>query len=1126
VLVEKSRLCDPENYEKLTHVIIDYLRTRFHTEVPHISTLSPELSILKQIFSRKPTLVEIADDSGELDISALSEILDPTKLRGQSTFGVKASFKNYSEESKIKFKTAFYCRIAPKTVFRKVEVCAEIKGLKHLTVNINVYDHAGESISSYKAAHIFNAPLKVIIAVGRGEVVKKAAELISNALYRGQADIILADEKSLVSSLSTLPETPYGKKFCFYPGTRQIKAPISTYFRAVQNFLLEVTLEQKSDNDVETSFVLRYVAPVLIDAQKDAVLIVGRLGYPMYVYYADDRLDRWSIHHLMEIEGLLSWENCTSNWGWRKITKKGVEITGLYNLIPIGCLAVESEQNNHSIILRDWHIEAELIFPIQHSQRSLRESFEEAIRLVTDRVKRKGIFIDKEALRMAGFIVVSALQQAFPNLQRLYVFQEESLIEGLDALLSGQHKVIVLQARTAGGKTLAFLLPLLTWVVYTKISGKYPIGVKALLFYPTTALQNDQATSLFRILWFINEILFSIERPLISMGVLHGYTPRRYYSYGVSSRRSEELLRLTCPLCSEKLSIEWHPIPGTSNLFQEKIICNNPSCILNDPSSDSARLLQQVVKATREAVYSSPPDLLIANPDILNVRLTLAGREDPAGLSILGKSVYICERCGAPHDYLKPPKRCVSCGYRRFRRIEPSHPKVIVVDEAHLLRGAFGAQVSHTLTRIEQVIRMLNKLPSDWRPLYFISSATLNNPEDRAQELVATQRKNIKTVSAVPLRGHTPTYRVHAFIMPKVYSPEATTARIIEALYSSVSAVEPPKKGELINSLEDLRRKTFASVLPATLVFVNRIAEANELLSHIKSFLPPYVRVDGHTTDFAEDRVKVEDKFTRGELEAIIATRGLEVGVDFDRVDVGIIYGMPFYISDYTQRIGRIGRRQHCIVFNLFMPDQPIDYFYYKNWRLLCDGHLRESHMRSEAYRIDRNNVEAVKRSARRVVLDLISTQPAAQRLLKTTFSQRIRGQSLIDYLQGVFNYLSYYVQPSLMLSGDLLLEAQKIASSFAGELLRLIKLHSDLSRAIQRGVRGRIGGLHNLRSIEPEVTYSIAGADERERDLFYAFRHSLPGQIISFRGNYFVVDSVHSHTLSSHPHRLGNEVV
>lgn len=57
-----------------------------------------------------------------------------------------------------------------------------------------------------------------------------------------------------------------------------------------------------------------------------------------------------------------------------------------------------------------------------------------------------------------------------------------------------------------------------------------------------------------------------------------------------------------------------------------------------------------MIRGSRDAIYSSPPDLLIANPDIINARLTLMGREDPAALTIFGKPAYICPRCGYVYD--------------------------------------------------------------------------------------------------------------------------------------------------------------------------------------------------------------------------------------------------------------------------------------------------------------------------------------------------------------------------------------------------------------------------------------------------------------------------------------------
>jgi len=1091
-------------YIDLARHIVEYLKTRYHTEAPHISLLSPEYTIVARLraFRVQPTLEEYVEEGeGDFIPEVLADLLDPTKIRGHATHGVVATFRKLGEDFVISMETSFVIRKAPPVEFKKVNVFIVLRR-NRAEVRVVINDEQGKEIySTERHIDFSHTPFRAIIAVGWHDVVSEAADTISKALYPGSIIIELTDD-NLIKALSTAEATRDGQKFLFSPPIKSGEYADSQNYFVVQNFLCEIEIAERS-NELKTAFILRYIAPALIDRNRWKLVRLSELGFPTYAFIGDRR-NRWSVQHLLEVESKLGWENVEPAWGWTREIN-GRRYAGLHDLIPIGALAVEDDICNltkNCLLIRDWHIEVEKIYPMRKSRNTIDQSFREIGENLISYARSSGLKINEEALRRALHIVAEALKATFPNITNLYEFQEQALYEGLKALITGTHRAFVLQARTAGGKTLAFMLPILVYITYTKLIGADEEGVKALLFYPTTALQNDQAATIFRVLWHANYVLYREKSKVISLGMLHGHTPRRESIERMVAEERE--LRLRCPLCGQRLVISWETIEGTK-ISRETIKCSNNSCQINNPDSFEYKLLQLTVRGSRDAIYSSPPDLLIANPDIINARLTLMGQEDPASLTVLGKPSYICKRCGYIHDSETRPRKCDRCGSTELQYARFAYPKIIVIDEAHLLRGAFGAQVSHVLTRLEQALRKLNSLPEDWRPIYFISSATLNNPRERTRELIATDLSNIVEISAEREETEEQTLRIHVFIMPKLYSPEATTARIVEAVYLSPSAIFGASSFDAY--LEQLRKNLFGERKPAMLIFVNRIMEANELLSFIRSFAYN-ARSDGHTTDYQADRVRVEDEFSRGNLDILVATSGLEVGVDFDRVDIGIIYGMPFYVSDYTQRIGRIGRRQHSIIFNVFMPDKPIDHFYYRNYRLLSDGTLRDTHMRSEAYRINRENPEAVRRSAQRAVLDMLSIRVGVAKLLsRSIIAQNRKFESeVMGVLNSIESEIKSYLQQALRISS--IDHSVNVAKQFVGALRKLVKTHGRLDKAID-GLGPELSRLHSLRTLEPEVKYKFNPInEERSRDMMYAFRHALPGQIISYRGNFYTIET------------------
>ena len=1093
---------------ELARAIIDFLRTRYHTEAPHISTLSPDSALAERVYLRRPTISQLDQD---LDPEVLADLLDPYRIRGHSVFGVAGTFREWRNESELLFGASFYYRVAPPLDFRRCLINIRYDGERNLHAEINI----GRLVRSVTVSNL-TAPL--LIAIGIKEIAGRAAEILNQSLYGGAAHIEYLDDPDLLDSLSTNKCTSDGRIFYIYPTPRRRQRISSTDYRITQNLVIEILVEKVEEGSIRATFVLRYVCPVLTERKTGRIV---SMSSPYFFVYVDRRYERWSAHHLMEVDGFLEWNRCRPAWAWSRFIDNR-EIAGLHGLMPIGCIATEDKYLPNRLLLRDWNIDIEEIPEIEGSPRDIEESFTEAANFILSHAESVGVLVDGDSLKEAASVVCAAFKRAFPEVRSLYLFQEESLRESLFSLISEESKAIVLQARTAGGKTLAFLLPILIWIAYLKISGKEEPGVKAILMYPTTALQNDQSRIIFTFLWHMNTELSSRGYDtVISMGILQRYTPRRYVQIGHMPQQRE--LRLKCPVCQVgRMLLDWSSEPLREGdeywVFREQIICANESCRLNSPDP----LIQRMCRMTREAIYESPPDLLIANPDIINARLNALSKiDDPGSLTILGKEARICPTCGMPHAY--PARKCKICGERLSSQNDMrfSYPKVIVIDEAHQMRGAFGAQASHLLTRLEESIRFINNLSSRWRPLYFVSSATLNDPIMRAAELTAFEREKVQLVPARPT-GRVTTYRVHVFLMPKVYSPEATAARIFECLYVGVPSTMV-QASNVVQSIDErlqrAKQRAFGTASPATLAFANTIAEVNVLLGFTRRLTSGQARIDGHSTDYAEDRREKEDGFSRGDYDALIATSGLEVGVDFDRVNVGMIYRMPFYITDYTQRIGRIGRRQHCLIFNIFVPDSPVDYFYFRNWKLLCDGNLRDTSMRNEAYRVDRNNIETIRRSARRAVIDFVTIQPEAEYLLHESVHRRIRNRTIFDALQSLLTsqQLLHYVRNALRV--ERIAEATREAQRFAQVLLQSLQVHRTLMDAI----RVHMVGLKSLRTAESEVEYRIE-MERRPRSLCYAFRRCVPGQIISYRGLYFAVDTVQYRRVLEYPQEVRGE--
>ncbi|WP_233255187.1 DEAD/DEAH box helicase [Halopenitus persicus] len=230
----------------------------------------------------------------------------------------------------------------------------------------------------------------------------------------------------------------------------------------------------------------------------------------------------------------------------------------------------------------------------------------------------------------------------------------------------------------------------------------------------------------------------------------------------------------------------------------------------------------------------------------------------------------------------------------------------VVVDEVHELASAKrGAQLTIGLERLRALAGPVQRIGL---------SATVGSPEEVGRFLVGCgtrdpNRTGDREFAVVEVEAGT---RVDF----EVVSPEITAED--ERLAGALATTE-----EIASHVRAIRDVVAAN--RSTLVFVNTRQTAEALGSRFKALSASDgdgngtgtdggsatdVSVEVHHGSLSSDvRVDVEDRFKAGDIDALICTSSMELGIDVGRVDHVVQYGSPREVARLLQRVGRAGHR-------------------------------------------------------------------------------------------------------------------------------------------------------------------------------------------------------------------------
>lgn len=233
-------------------------------------------------------------------------------------------------------------------------------------------------------------------------------------------------------------------------------------------------------------------------------------------------------------------------------------------------------------------------------------------------------------------------------------------------------------------------------------------------------------------------------------------------------------------------------------------------------------------------------------------------------------------RKSAPHILVTTPESLyVLLGSESGRKMLGT-TRTVIVDEIHAI--AAGKRGSHLALSLERLQALCTE------PLTRIGLSATQKPIDAVARFLVGHERPCEIIDI----GHA---------RPRDLG--------IEVPPVPLSAVMANDVWELVYD----RLATLAREHRTTLIFVNTRRLAERLSRHLSERLGKHAVAAHHGSLAKEFRLDAEQRLKRGELQVLIATASLELGIDIGEVDLVCQIASPRSIAGFLQRVGRSGHQ-------------------------------------------------------------------------------------------------------------------------------------------------------------------------------------------------------------------------
>ncbi len=230
----------------------------------------------------------------------------------------------------------------------------------------------------------------------------------------------------------------------------------------------------------------------------------------------------------------------------------------------------------------------------------------------------------------------------------------------------------------------------------------------------------------------------------------------------------------------------------------------------------------------------------------------------------------------------------------------------IVIDEIHTYRGVFGSHLTNVLRRLLRLCAFYGS-----HPRFILCSATIANPIELARQLTGRE------ISAVTQNGAPMGERHFVFYNPPVVNRQLGIRRGV------------------VNEVKRITENLLRNDIP-TIVFAKSRLQVEVITRHLKECTRNAYgftdRVRGYRGGYLpSERREIERGLRGGQVDMVVSTNALELGIDIGALSACVLCGYPGTIASTWQQAGRAGRRKDTALTILVASSAPLDQYIIQN---------------------------------------------------------------------------------------------------------------------------------------------------------------------------------------------------